>query len=118
MVDWDAAVLGPVHAVFGNVSVTYQPVAGQPFTLTGIFDRGYRQVVVLEDGGEAITSAQPVLGVRVSQMATAPVQSDRFTILSATETALQPFVGAVFIVKEVRPDGHGEARLMLNRVIP
>jgi hypothetical protein len=113
-IDWDAKVVGPLHKVFGNVSVTYIPVAGAPFTLAGIFDRGFRQVVVLEDGGEAVSSAQPVLGVQLSAMPVAPVQSDRFRIDTAAEASLQPFVGATYIVREVRGDSHGEARLVLN----
>lgn len=102
MIDWDGKVLGPVMGVFGEAA-TYAPSVGAPFTVWGVYDEAYRDVDL--SGGMGVTSAQPVLGVRLSQFLVAPQQDDVLTILRTNET---------FRVKEVRSDGHGGAKLMLN----
>lgn len=104
MIDWDRAVLGPLEAVFGE-PVTYAPAAGGGFDVSGVFDAAYREVELA--GGIGITTETPVLGVRLSQFATAPEQGDRLTIQRT---------GLTYEVREVRPDSHGAARLMLNEV--
>lgn len=103
MIDWDSLVLGPCMATFGE-PVTYTPAAGVAFAITGVFDAQYADVVVAD--GLPITSNMPVLGVQLSQFATSPQQGDTLTIASTSQT---------FVVKEVRPDGHGSAKLMLNQ---
>lgn len=108
MIDWDAEVLGPVMSVFGEDNLpTYMPVSGPSFSLLdAVFDREYLLVVTNDDGSEN-TTRRPVLGVRLSLFAVPPVQNDKVTI---------PSVGLTYIVREVQPDGHGWAKLMLNRV--
>lgn len=102
MIDWDSAVLGPVMGVFGE-AVRFMPATTRPTSITGVFDEAY--VEVDPTGGMGVISARPVLGVRLSQFVTPPLQGDRLTIVRTGET---------FIVNEVRPDGHGAAKLMLN----
>lgn len=102
MIDWDKAVLGPLNGVFGEAA-HYMPATRAPINITGIFDEAYRDVELA--GGMGVTSTQPVLGVQLSQFRTLPLQGDRVTIIRTKET---------FIVKEVRDDGHGSAKLMLN----
>ena len=103
-VDWDAAVLGPLEAVFGE-SATYSPAGGgAPFPITGVFDREYREIILLDPTAPA-DSALPVLGVRVNQFATPPAKND---------TVFVPSVGLNYVVRDVRPDGHGWAKLMLS----
>ena len=41
-VDWDLHLLSPLHGVFGDEH-EYRPRNGTPFTINGIFDRGYVQ---------------------------------------------------------------------------
>lgn len=102
MLDWDALVLGPCLAQFAE-AVTYTYANGFPIQIAGVFDEQYTAVDMLD--GQGVTSAMPVLGVQLSQFVTPPQQGDALTIVRTSET---------FLVKEVRPDGHGWAKLMLN----
>ncbi len=104
MIDWDKNVLVGVHSVFGE-NVTYSPATGGSFQVQGIFDAATREVDPMT--GVYVTTANPCLGVRLSQFADPPKQGDTVEVPSVSKT---------FVVKEVRPDSHGEARLMLNRV--
>lgn len=102
MIDWDKVVVGPVTGVFGE-SVHFMPATTRPVDITGVYDAAYVEVDVA--GGMGMTSARPVLGVQLSEFLTLPLQGDRLTIIRTGET---------FVVKEVRDDGHGAAKLMLN----
>ena len=102
MIDWDKALLKPLMSVFGE-SITYSPAIGSAFPISGIFDEAYHDVDLA--GGMGVTSAQPVVGVRLSEFLTQPQQDDVLTVIRTGET---------FKVKEVRIDGHGSAKLMLN----
>jgi hypothetical protein len=104
-VDWDANVLAPCAEVFGE-PVTYTPANGSPFPITGVFDEAYHEVVML-DNGPAITSESPVLGIRYAEFPTGhpPRKGDTLLIVSAN---------TIYTVKDVQPDGHGHAKLMLN----
>lgn len=106
MIDWDALVLGPLNAVFGE-PVTYMPYRGAPFAITGIFDEAYTPVTLVSD--PAVTTARPVLGVRLSEFPAnfnpETAQGDRLTILRT---------GEIFVVKAGKTDSHGHARLELN----
>jgi hypothetical protein len=102
-VDWDALVIGPVFGVFAEPA-TYLPNKGAPFAITGVFDREYEGVNVI-DQLDAAASSKPVLGVRLSQFPAPPRTNDKVQI---------PSVGATYVVKNVKPDGHGHAVLELN----
>ncbi len=102
MIDWDTRVLAPLEAVFGEeIPVLYQPVAGVAYEISGIFDEAYTEVALA--GGMGVTTERPVLGVRLSRFVVPPAQDDRVTIR-----------GLTYVVKEMRPDSHGAAKLMLN----
>jgi hypothetical protein len=103
LVDWDSLVLGPCMDVFGEPA-TYLPAAGGSFTIAGVFDEAYRDLQLV-DTETGITTEVPVMGVRLSQFPNPPLQLDRITI---------PSVNATYRVREVRLDGHGFAKLMLN----
>lgn len=62
-VDWDSHLLSPLHDVFGDEH-EYRPRNGTPFTINGIFDRGYAQVAENLDGDSEINTSSPMLGVR------------------------------------------------------
>lgn len=105
MIDWGAEVLGPCLDVFGE-PVTYTPAAGTPFQVTAIFDNAYHKDTLFEDGPGVINQS-PTLGIRLSDFAATPDQNDRVFV---------PSVNATYLVREVHLDGHGGARLMLNKV--
>lgn len=105
MIDWGQNVLGPLLGVFGEAA-TYAPATGAPFAIIGIFDEAYRELSGLESG-IAMTTEMPVLGVRVSDFPASPLQGDQLTLQRT---------GVRYVVREVRLDGHGYAKLMLNDV--
>lgn len=101
-IDWDAAVLGPCEAVFGEPA-TYIPASGASYPITGVFDSAYKDVTLIDVGLDA-NAVQPVLGVRSALFMSKPVQGDQVRI---------PSVGKLYLVRDVRPDGHGWIKLML-----
>ncbi|MCP1376042.1 head-tail joining protein [Dyella lutea] len=102
-IDWDKAVLAPTEGVFGEAA-TYLPAAGGTLPIVGVFDEAYREVDLV-DTGVGATSVTPVIGVRLAQFVATPVQGDQVRV---------PSVGKLYVVREVRPDGHGWAKLMLG----
>lgn len=106
-VDWDDLVIGPVVDEFGD-PVTYILSTGSIITVTGVFDSEYLDLNAIspEQLGLPgnITAARPVLGVQLSQFTSPPIQGDNLTLAS----------GAAYSVMEVRADGHGWAKLLLN----
>lgn len=105
MIDWDSLVIAPLMAAFGQ-PVLYQPVGGTAFTINGVYDEAYRDVQAISDSAE-ISTTMPVVGVRVADFPSPPKRGDKLVIVATSDQ---------FIVKDVRPDGHGEAKLMLNFV--
>lgn len=108
-IDWDDLVLAPVMGVFGEDERTGLPIytpRGLPaFNLAdAVFDAEYEQVDVNPDDGTTSTSRRPVLGVRVSLFPRQPAQNDTVRI---------PSTGKTYVVRDVQPDGHGHAKLML-----
>lgn len=122
-IDWDGLVIGPTNAAFGDAVQYYTKTAN--FPVTGVFDEGYLEVAPLGRGGlfdsegfnlgapGAITSEMPVLGVQLSQFPSAsrPEQNDALQMTSGLQA------GNWYVVKEVRPDGHGHAKLLLNLMV-
>lgn len=110
-IDWDALVGSPVTRVFGQ-SVTYTPIGGQAFTLTGNYTEG---AVTEESLGEAVPSTitDPTLGVQFSAFpaGTVPQQGDQAAFINPVSKVFETFA-----VKDVRPDGQGTAYLKLNFV--
>lgn len=101
-IDWDQVVLGPTEAVFGEPA-TYLPAVGTGFAITGVFDAAYKEVDQIDP--LSANSTMPVIGVRLALFATPPVQGDQVRV---------PSIGKLYMVRDVRPDGHGWAKLMLS----
>lgn len=106
---FDTLVLAPCLAAFGEVAQgwpepIYTPQGWPDFAIDGVFDEGYREVDLFP--GSPVTSAAPVLGVRLSDFPpnVAPSQGDLVVIR-----------GVNYLVREVRPDSHGFLLLTLNR---
>ncbi len=105
-ISWDKMVLGPLMGVFGE-AVTYKPAAGGSYAISGVFDDAYLKEVMFEDASQGVTEVSAVLGVQLSQFTATPVQNDQLSVASVNTT---------YVVREVRPDSHGGAKLMLSRV--
>lgn len=101
-IDWDKAVLGPTIGVFGEPA-QYLPAAGGSFAISGVYDEAYKDVQQLDP--LSANETMPVLGVRLASLPAEPQQGDQVRV---------PSVGKLFYVKDVRPDGHGWAKLMLS----
>jgi hypothetical protein len=105
-IDWDDLVLSPLMAAFGEaVRPLYTPQAAAPFAIDGVFDREYRAITLIDTGSPA-DSVTPCLGVRLAQFASPPVKGDTVYIAS---------VGLTFVVKDIQPDSHGWAKLLLQK---
>jgi hypothetical protein len=109
-VNFDALVLGPTFDAFAE-PVTFIPAAGGIITTyggpnigRGVFDHGHTLLEVQGDGAPVSTET-PMLGIRLSEFSTAPVQNDQVYI---------PSVNSTYMVRDPMPDGHGHARLMLS----
>ncbi len=110
MIDFDRLVLAPCIGIFGEqpgALPVYQPANRAPaFTVAGVFDEHYRPVdpLVIEGMDTShVTTFGPCLGVALSSFPSPPLQGDLVTIR-----------GTIYRVSEVRSDGVGAARLMLN----
>ena len=104
-IDWSAVVLGPLMGVFGEL-VTYTPRSGVALQITGVFDDAYLKEVMFEDATSGVTSVAAVLGVQLSQFAAPPAQNDSLMVASN---------GATYLVREVRTDSRGGAKLLLSK---
>lgn len=110
-IDWDADLLGPVMAVFGEGQATdpstwptYYPSSGEAFQLPGaVFDEQYKSV---SDLGTSVTesSTMPVLGVRDGLFEAPPAANDAVFI---------PSNGKAYRIVNTEPDGHGHTLLIL-----
>jgi len=110
-VDWDKAVLGPLATVFGEGvqaggPIMFYPDGGTPYPIDGVFDSAYRDIHLVDTLIDANTVV-PVLGVRLAIFPVAPIPDDQVFI---------PSTGNMYLIKEVRPDSHGWAKLMLGKM--
>ena len=107
MVNWDAILLAPVQAVFGE-RVEYRFSDGGMLVLAdAVFDEAYMPVDAMVD--PTIMSRRPTLGVRLSVFPAGfdpeAAQGDTFTVVRT---------GRCYIVKAGQGDGHGWAKLEAN----
>ncbi len=102
MVDFDAPLRAAMKA-FGQPAV-YTPKGGQPFAVTGVFDREYLEVKFNEMGA-ALSSRRPVLGLRAAAIPAGVclAQGDSVEV-----------GGATWKVVTVEPDSHGHVFLGLQ----
>lgn len=104
--DFNKLVLGPTIGTFGEVNQGYpiplfSPDKSADYTADGVFDEAYKEHIIKD--GEAVTVVMPVLGVKLVDFQVIPLQGDNVVIR-----------GKTYIIREVRIDGHGGAKLMLN----
>ena len=110
MIDFDTLVNAPCMQVFGEAAVHTAP-GYLSQAVTGVFDEAYLAVTPLGDVGRDIgmpadiNEKQPMLGVRLAQFVRPPQQGDAIKIVRTN---------TVYIIREVQPDGHGAAKLLMN----
>ena len=109
MIDWDALLLGPLNRVFGQQAEYTTPDGSSSWLITGVFDEAYTDVDVVN--GEPVTTTHPCFGFPVSLMSGRVQKSGKLFVPAAPGAPLQD---TIYIVKQVRNDGHGWCRLMLN----
>lgn len=109
MLDLDALVLGPTHAVFGEVNrgfpmPYYVPQNANAFSIDGVFWLPSIPVLAYADE-PGINTRRPVLDIRVSQLPVGvmPLQGDNVTVR-----------GVVYVIADVALDGDGLATLTLR----
>lgn len=105
-IDW-AGLTAPCTQLLGE-PVIYSPAAGGSFTIRGVFDEAFKEVQ-LDNDGAPMTSVSPILGMQPGDLPAPPLKGDHLTLVRT---------GDLFRVKEVRPDSHGGAILLLNEVSP
>ena len=114
-IDWDAELLAPVMAVFGegvpsvpSTWPTYTPHGGAAFQLPdAVFDAQYTRSEEID--GVAQSTTAPILGVRAVHFPQFPEQGGRVVI---------PSNGKTYRVTDVQPDGHGHILLILIEARP
>lgn len=90
--------------VFGE-DVVYEPKSGGSFSIIGIYNDIYEAVD--PDTERVLSSNDPTLGIRLSDLSNPPEKGDIVRLTSR---------GLVFRVAESREDGEGMSELQLNRV--
>jgi hypothetical protein len=104
-IDWDKEVLAPLQRVFAE-PVAYTTAAGTVLQgIEGVYDSAYRDVSLIDPLGS--NEPVPVLGVRMVLFPVLPVPDD---------TVFVPSANITYVVREVRSDGHGWAKLMLGEM--
>lgn len=103
-VDWDTNVLQPLEQEFAE-PVNYTTAAGVVILgILGVFDSACRDVDLNDPLGTV--TLMPVLGVRTALFSQDPVPNDIVQV---------PSVNTTYVVREVRKDGHGWAKLLLGK---
>jgi hypothetical protein len=98
MIDFDALVVGPCAATFGE-PVTFMPAEGPPFPITAIYTDRFQESKF--EGGDEVVTARTMLGCQDSQFgANQPQQDDLFRVR-----------GRLWRAADVLPDGHGHTRI-------
>jgi hypothetical protein len=112
-VNWEESVLIPCTAVFGqDVPATYYPGDNSAaFPVVPVFDEGFKDTVVI-DVTSPTSDARPACGINASQFpaGTEPLQDDVLFVPGS--------VKLWYIVREVRPDRHGNFLLLLAETDP
>lgn len=104
MANWDKLADGVMAAALNTFSLTatYQPSAGQSFSIRGIFNERFLEV---DQNGLQVLSDQPNLGVRDADFQTPPKQDDTVVI-----------EGTTYKVNDVQKDGEAGTVLLLYRL--
>lgn len=94
-------IISAVTKTFGD-EMTFSPKGGTPVQINGVFD--FEHEAVDPETQAIISVQQPVVTVRIADLPREPKRGDRFVIKSVS-----------YDVRDVRPDGHGAALVLLNK---
>ena len=124
--DW-SGLTAPCTQLLGQPAL-YAPAVGGGTAIIGVFDAAYKEVL-LDREGAPMNSVSPVLGMQPGDLPAPPAKGDQLIIvanpglytvsagrlyLASSGTAVSNPAGKLYTVKDVRPDSHGGAILMLN----
>lgn len=107
-VDWDAVLLAPVFAVFGDEEVVFTPGGEQgtdSFDMQLVYDEGNKDIDLA--GGSGVNASNPIVYGQQSRFAVDPLQGDYILIVRT---------GDLFEIKDINNDGRGTVTLSLNFV--
>ena len=91
-----------VLTTFGEPVVFHLEGQGMPIDSTGVFTAQHQAVDA--STGVAVSTVQPVLEVRQADLPALPTEGDAVTVQ-----------GVLYLIVDVRPDGHGFLKLMLHK---
>ena len=100
--DLTRAMSAIVLTTFGEPVVFHLEGQGHAMPGRGIFSAAFESVDV--SSGVAVSSVQPVLEVRTSDLPATPTEGDAVTVQ-----------GQLYLIVEVRPDGHWFLKLLLHK---
>lgn len=104
MIDFDAQVLGPCLATFGE-QVIYLPAGGVPTPVVGVFDAKYTETRWDDEKGVEVTSSRPMLSFRTAAIgADRPTLSELFLLRGRAWRVSEPPIA----------DGQGHVRVPLQ----
>lgn len=111
-IDWAQTVLAPLHKVFAE-PMTYTPLGGRPFQITGVFDDAYLKEVLFDDASASVTEVSACVGIQLSEFPAMPKQNDQLFV-PANPSLLR--LAATYVVRQPRTDSHGASRLLLSKM--
>ena len=109
LLDFNTLALAPCVAAFGE-PVVYQPGAGAPVALTGIFNKYATEQKINSDTGEMRQVVQPTVAINLADM------PDGITLPCRNE--MVSVGGALWQIGETVQDNFGQLLLKLKRVTP
>ncbi len=100
--DLTKAMSAIVLTTFGEPVVFHLEGQSASLASRGVFTAAHQEVDA--STGVAVSSVQPVLEVRQADLPATPTEGDAVTVQ-----------GVLYLIVEVRPDGHGFLKLMLHK---
>ena len=100
--DLTRAVSSIVLDTFGEPVVFHLEGQAQALPGRGVFSAAHQEVDA--STGVPVSTVQPVLEVRLADLPATPTEGDAVTVQ-----------GVLYLIVEVRPDGHGFLKLMLHK---
>ena len=91
-----------VLTTFGEPVVFHLEGKAAPLAGTGVFTSAHQEVDART--GVAVSTVQPVLEMRQADLPALPTEGDAVTVQ-----------GVLYLIVDVRPDGHGFLKLMLHK---